>query len=366
MLLLNTRLNETTQADRCLFLGYTGGRFPSDLRIPQQREKQGMPQSPSSNTSSEPDVGPAAIGAAGLGGVAAGGLAHQALQDEEAGQGKDPYRLDGVPSGVRGVSGPLSQSGRSADEEYLPGGALHAQARDDREMLAPDTYQQQKEYEAPVAATYQPHQGDGYAQAQSQSYAAREEPAGANYFSQQQRSEYAQPQPQQQYAPQDYPPTSYQPALPGSSSQPQQHAGFHGAEIRPDHTNSEWMGPTAAAAGVGAAGAYGVQHIHPNRDDHEANRDAVATPTYPADGSLMGTATHDQEPVVVRSSSSTTTTTTTTIRQQTGNAEGGGLGGLEAEGARETGTFPTIVRHNTDMSVSGLHVPGEFPWQERR
>lgn len=39
-----------------------------------------------------------------------------------------------------------------------------------------------------------------------------------------------------------------------------------------------------------------------------------------------------------------------------------GLGGLERKGAHETGAiFPRVIRHDTDMSVSQLHVPGEFP-----
>jgi hypothetical protein len=38
------------------------------------------------------------------------------------------------------------------------------------------------------------------------------------------------------------------------------------------------------------------------------------------------------------------------------------LGGLEARGAHETGQiFPKVIRHDTDISVSQLHVPGEFP-----
>jgi len=37
------------------------------------------------------------------------------------------------------------------------------------------------------------------------------------------------------------------------------------------------------------------------------------------------------------------------------------LGGLEAKGAHETGRIFPLLRHDTDMSVSGLHVPGEFP-----
>ncbi|WPG97925.1 Phosphatidylinositol 4,5-bisphosphate-binding protein SLM2, protein [Acrodontium crateriforme] len=37
------------------------------------------------------------------------------------------------------------------------------------------------------------------------------------------------------------------------------------------------------------------------------------------------------------------------------------LSGREREGARETGhIFPSVIRHNTDMSVSKLHVPGEY------
>jgi hypothetical protein len=37
------------------------------------------------------------------------------------------------------------------------------------------------------------------------------------------------------------------------------------------------------------------------------------------------------------------------------------LGGHESKGAHETGRFPKVVRHDTDISVSQLHVPGEFP-----
>jgi len=46
----------------------------------------------------------------------------------------------------------------------------------------------------------------------------------------------------------------------------------------------------------------------------------------------------------------------------TGLPTDGPIGGLEAEGARETGQiFPTVLRHSTQMSVSQLHVPGDFP-----
>ncbi|KAK3720618.1 phosphatidylinositol 4,5-bisphosphate-binding protein [Vermiconidia calcicola] len=56
-----------------------------------------------------------------------------------------------------------------------------------------------------------------------------------------------------------------------------------------------------------------------------------------------------------------TTTAATPISTTAGR---GALGGLEREGAHETGAiFPTILRHNTDMSISQLHVPGEYPKQ---
>lgn len=39
-----------------------------------------------------------------------------------------------------------------------------------------------------------------------------------------------------------------------------------------------------------------------------------------------------------------------------------GLGGNERIGAHETGQlFPRVIRHDTNLSVSALHVPGEFP-----
>ena len=50
------------------------------------------------------------------------------------------------------------------------------------------------------------------------------------------------------------------------------------------------------------------------------------------------------------------------VSSMTSTPPSSGLGGLEKEGARPTGNlFPSLLRHNTDMSVSALHVPGEFP-----
>lgn len=43
-------------------------------------------------------------------------------------------------------------------------------------------------------------------------------------------------------------------------------------------------------------------------------------------------------------------------------SEDEGLGGNERVGAHETGElFPRVIRHDTSLSVSALHVPGEFP-----
>ncbi|KAK4983300.1 phosphatidylinositol 4,5-bisphosphate-binding protein [Elasticomyces elasticus] len=50
-----------------------------------------------------------------------------------------------------------------------------------------------------------------------------------------------------------------------------------------------------------------------------------------------------------------------------GGSSSSHIGGLEAEGAHQTGRlFPRVLRHDTDMSVSRLHVPGEYPRGEDR
>jgi hypothetical protein len=75
--------------------------------------------------------------------------------------------------------------------------------------------------------------------------------------------------------------------------------------------------------------------------------------SYPAETGT-GLAGSSATPVTGLNSSSTSPVT--------GGVNGNSvLGGHEAKGAHETGRFPKVVRHDTDISVSQLHVPGEFP-----
>jgi len=140
--------------------------------------------------------------------------------------------------------------------------------------------------------------------------------------------------------------------------------------VRQHSSYAEWMAPTAAAAtGIGA-GVLGEQVY----EHHQEQRATMLPPT---------STTRDANPQIdtndfvnaPRSSTSTDyprssmsqSTAPTSVSGYTGpssssSPSSGGLGGLEKEGAHATGRmFPRVVRHDTDMSVSMLHVPGEFP-----
>lgn len=111
--------------------------------------------------------------------------------------------------------------------------------------------------------------------------------------------------------------------------------------VRHNSSYADWMAPAAAGvAGLGA-GALGADAYR--RHQHDA---PVPVPVpEPAESSALNTAT-------MAPPAATTTTTATTP----------GLGGNEREGAHVTGEFfPRVVRHDTDLSVSKLHVPGEYP-----
>lgn len=163
----------------------------------------------------------------------------------------------------------------------------------------------------------------------------------------------------------------------------------------------DWMAPAAAGvagAGAGAAGYAAYKHhqqddaVPPEQEEASATRDAPSTyqpsgyatgppavpsastgayyvedtpvafstsstaapgaPAFPASGGV------DATPTAFSSSNTADPATTISMPPPSETA----LGGLESEGAHETGhIFPAIIRHDTDISVSRLHVPGEFP-----
>lgn len=146
---------------------------------------------------------------------------------------------------------------------------------------------------------------------------------------------------------------------------------------------SDWVVPVAAGVGVGgiaaAAAARGpADHeqreiaMPPDEEKPEVPEKSSLRSSQPSESSgavTYATSTQQQTEANVlgaaavtsantEDATTATTTTTTTTEEPTE------LGGLESEGAHETGSFfPRVIRHDTDMSISHLHVPGKFPKQ---
>lgn len=143
--------------------------------------------------------------------------------------------------------------------------------------------------------------------------------------------------------------------------------------------SDEWVASAAGAlAGAGVVGAAAVGY-----DQYEQRQEPVpaesaqaveAPESYPVvDNTAVadyGSSTIQPTAGVVQPTAESSSIAGTTIlpsrsaesTTDTMAATSPPLGGLEAEGARETGAFfPRVVRHGTDMSISQLHVPGEYP-----
>jgi hypothetical protein len=331
-----------------------GGRFPSDLNVNRTRNFD-APQSPSSESSDRdtinavPAVAPAVVPI-----VRADDSGRKYSRDNE-----DPYRLQGIASHSPGMT---------------PGAANYDEDQA-RYMANPQTRS---------------------AQPQDQSFFL----PGQQHLSQQPASVYQQAE-------------HIQPAQPNSSNYDRDQSSY-----------SDWVAPAAVGVGAGAAGAAAYNHY--NHDDKaDLQRQAATEAALVDDGGAGATpstapmnnissATESapfgsprdaqSAPIITPVGNSTTPapvitpvgngTTglvdtkpaapqvasndpTTTYLSYASNAGGsgiagssdisapkldGGLGGLEARGAHETGQmFPKVIRHDTDISVSQLHVPGEFP-----
>ena len=203
-----------------------------------------------------------------------------------------------------------------------------------------------------------------------------------------------------------------QPAQPNSSNYDRDQSSY-----------SDWVAPAAVGVGAGAAGAAAYNHYnHDDKSDLQrqaateaalvddggveaapsaapvnnvssatenapfgAPRDARSAPIITPVGNSTTSApvitpvgngtidTADNKPVAPPVTGNDPNTTYLSYASNTGSGIAGssdisapkldgGLGGLESRGAHETGQiFPKVIRHDTDISVSQLHVPGEFP-----
>jgi hypothetical protein len=339
----------------------TGGRFPSDLNISRTRDFD-APQSPSSESSDRDTINaaPAVIPI-----IQTNEPARKYSRDDE-----DPYRLRGIASHSPGMT---------------PGAAPTYDDDQARYMANPQSYA-------------------GQQAAQDQSFFL----PGQQHLNQPPASAYQQQPIQQQ-------PIQQQP------NQPVQRTfDSPSAYERSQSSYGDWMAPAAVGAGAGIAGTAAYNHYkqddtaNNNEPDlqqqaakeaaqiddsgHEANSIVAPINTFPAadndapasinrdiaSAPALSTPTYDAPaPSTINNPSIDTQVagdgpngTYLSYPSNTGSGLAGssdtpvspmdgGLGGLESRGAHETGhIFPSVVRHNTDISVSQLHVPGEFPKKE--
>jgi hypothetical protein len=339
----------------------TGGRFPSDLNISRTRDFD-APQSPSSESSDRDTINaaPAVIPI-----IQTNEPARKYSRDDE-----DPYRLRGIASHSPGMT---------------PGAAPTYDDDQARYMANPQSYA-------------------GQQAAQDQSFFL----PGQQHLNQPPASAYQQQPIQQQ-------PIQQQP------NQPVQRTfDSPSAYERSQSSYGDWMAPAAVGAGAGIAGTAAYNHYkqddtaNNNEPDlqqqaakeaaqiddsgHEANSIVAPINTFPAAANdapasinrdiasapALSTPTYDAPaPSTINNPSIDTQVagdgpngTYLSYPSNTGSGLAGssdtpvspmdgGLGGLESRGAHETGhIFPSVVRHNTDISVSQLHVPGEFPKKE--
>lgn len=197
-----------------------------------------------------------------------------------------------------------------------------------------------------------------------------------------------QQQPVYQQPPASHPPPStYQPttgqAQPQAPPQPQQQqqsflaaepANPSGPLARHSSQYGDWMTPAAAGvagAGAGAFGAEAYRHRwqdedaavpEPKPEPMQAETRQMGQPSEPEPASNAAAFLGNRDTSLSQPSDSTGSVISSSTAATDVSTSSGELGGLEGKGAHETGSiFPAVVRHNTNMSVSALHVPGEYP-----
>jgi hypothetical protein len=352
----------------------TGGRFPSDLNIPRTFGATRTLSSDSSDDRDTLNAGAVAVAAP----VAAPALTSRHAEYSRGDE--NPYSLKGIASDSPSAAGPVSPASyASYDEDQT------------RYMTNPAPYQAQQT--APVdRSMFLPGQQD-LAQPPAPTY---QEPVSA----------YQQPAPTYQQPAAIHPPENQHadwiaPAAVGAGAGVAGTAAYNHynhdreQEMQPQQEEQSIITPTTAApntvpdhgldSGVEAAPAVAPAAAPVSYADRtpftSIDRAFESTPTatglpgsvdnpplatahtvnggtylsYPAETGT-GLAGSSATPVTGLGSSSTSPATALDQGTNGNNV----LGGHEAKGAHETGRFP-VVRHDTDISVSQLHVPGEFP-----
>ncbi|KAH0382010.1 hypothetical protein KCU92_g6647, partial [Aureobasidium melanogenum] len=308
-----------------------GGRFPSDLQIPRTIAASPDSDSDEADHSTVPGV-----------------TALPACTVVEPARYDDPYRLQGV----------ATHEQQPAFTSATPGSVAHA-----RETLP-------IRQEASTPESYQPNPVDNF-NTTSVPQNNMVQPTQTFVLPVQHAAPAHQPQPDVPISPVE---------------QPQSLAPQAAKPMRQNTNYSDWMAPAAVGVGAGVLGTEAYRHqqnknlssTNPISEEQQTpyederprdltgghptmpttNDAATTNPSaFAANNGISGATYTSTAPLPVMIPSSSNHGAETPGAQSTD-----GLGGLESEGAHETGNFfPKVVRHDTDMSVSKLHVPGEFP-----
>jgi hypothetical protein len=335
----------------------TGGRFPSDLNISRTRNLE-APQSPSSDSSDRDTIGavPAVVPI-----IRTDEPARKYSRDNE-----DPYRLQGIASHSPGMT-PGAANYDDDQARYMANPQTHSAQPHDQSFFLPG----QQHLSQPPASVYQQAQyiqpaqsnpsdyerdhssyGDWMAPAAIGTGAGAAGAAAYNHYNHDDKSDL-----QQQAATEAALVNSFQDDKPKLQQQAAKEAAL------------------VDDGGIEAAPSAAPINNIPSATENAPltnDRDLTSAPAITSIGD-GAPGTVNNAPIATQIAGNGPNATYLSYGSNTGPGIAGssdiaapqmdgGLGGLEARGAHETGhIFPSVIRHNTDISVSQLHVPGEFP-----
>lgn len=321
---------------------FSGGRFPSDLQVPRDDARNASPSSSSSN---------------GAGAVATAGTVPGSAQDEYMRSGQDPYRLDGVDAGTR--------PGTATTETYTEQAPLMAQQSDlhpqpqQPEVSSVDPQQEQSflgvEPVPEQSGLARPNSSYGDWMGPAAAGVAGAGAGAAGYAAYQNR-DTGEETPQQETLPTRDMRETYHPTGAPVSGPPKIGGAYY-----VEDTPAAFNAPEPAQATPAAIVSNPIEP-HPSSTVTPTQATSAAAITSDPARSLPTSTTAPAVAQDPRSSSTSYPLGSTPSATTPALGESTPLGGLEREGAHETGhIFPKVVRHDTDISVSNLHVPGKFP-----
>jgi hypothetical protein len=145
---------------------------------------------------------------------------------------------------------------------------------------------------------------------------------------------------------------------------------------RHNSTYGDWMAPAAGVAAAGGLGAAAYQHQHQGQQQQQ-HQHPLGTSEITTMGTAPTMSTHPPIPPNTVTEMPTHSTPEAAVNKDnsflardeavpsaaaSSEVANGGSGSGSGSVMHPTGhIFPSVMRHDTDISVSDLHVPGEYP-----